>query len=178
MRAGFCIVMRYVKFVILIVVSCIILGGCSLKDESFVIPVNYTGHANVKVYSDNTENSYSVKIKCMKGDYSFIINEGSSCWSIDFKGGTCILNNDKFKEIIVKIDDFKIVNSMVYEFDLNKFNYDEDPMPEELIYWDGTYKHVLNFNKENLLPSTIFIYKNDNLVKAIQYDEIKIEEVQ
>ncbi len=162
----------------LIICSCIILAGCSVKEESFVIPTNYTGEAIMKVYTGNTENTYNVKIRCKDGDYSFIINEGSALWSIDYEGGSCVLNNDKFKESSVKIDNYKMVNPLVYEFDLSKFNTSLDPIPEELIYWDGTYKHVLNFSKENLLPDKIFIYKNDNLVKAIQYDEINIEKEQ
>ncbi len=168
----------YFKFIIFTALSCIILAACSVKDDSFVIPVNYTGQANMKVYTDDTENSYSVKITCKDGDYSFVINEGSSCWNIDYKDSACFLNNDKFKDSSVRIDNFKMVNPLVYEFDLNKFNSSVDPIPEELIYWDGTYKHVLNFSKENLLPDKIFIYKNDNLVKAIQYGEINIEDVQ
>lgn len=168
----------YFKFIIFIAFSCMILAGCSVKNESFVIPANYTGQANMKVYTDNTENSYNVKIMCKDGDYSFVIDEGSSCWSVDYTDNVCVLSNDKFKDSSVRIDNFKMNNPLVYEFDLNKFNSSVDPIPEELIYWDGTYKHVLNFSKENLLPDKIFIYKNDNLVKAIQYDEINIKEIQ
>jgi hypothetical protein len=166
------------KFIIFIAFSCIVLAGCSVKNESFVIPVNYTGKANMKVYTDNTDNSYSVKIMCKDGDYSFVINEGSSCWSIDYTDSVCVLNNDKFTDSSVRIDNFNMVNPLIYEFDLNKFNSSVDPIPEELIYWDGIYKHVMKFNKENLLPDKIFIYKNDDLVKAIQYDEINIIDVQ
>lgn len=177
MRAGF-ILKSYFKFTFFIALGCIILAGCSVKNESFMIPDNYSGQANMKVYTDNTENSYNVKIMCKDGDYSFVINEGSFCWSVDYVDDVCVLNNDKFKDSSVKIDNFKMTNPLVYEFDLNKYNSSVDPIPEELIYWDGTYKHVLNFSKENLLPDKIFIYKNENLVKAIQYDEINIEEVQ
>lgn len=170
---------RYAKLIICIILICIIIGGCSVKDESFVIPVNYTGEASMKVYTDNTENTYNVKIKCKDGDYNLIIDEGSSLWGIDYIDGSCVLNNNKFKENSVRIDNFKMMNPLIYEFDLSKFNNNSvDPIPEELIYWDGTYKHVLNFSKENLLPEKIFIYKNDNLVKAIQYNEINIEKEQ
>ncbi len=36
---------------------------------------------------------------------------------------------------------------------------------------------AVNFNKENLLPNSIFIYKNVNLVKTILYEKINMEEL-
>ena len=169
---------KYIKFILSVMLIFIFLVGCSIKNEPFVIPVNYTGEANVKVYTDKTENTYSVKITCKNGGYNFTIDEGSSLWNISYEGNVCVLNNDKFKESSVEIDNFKIAETLLSEFNLNKFNTSVDPIPEELIYWDGTYKHVLNFSKENLLPEKIFIYKNDNLVKAIQYNIINIEKEQ
>lgn len=166
---------RYFKFIICIVLICIILIGCSKENEPFVIPVNYTADASVIVYTDKTENSYNVKITCKNDSYNFTIDDGSSLWNISYEGKVCTLYNDKFKESSVQIDNFKIADSLLSEFNLSKFNTSLDPVPEELIYFDGTYKHVLDFSKENLLPEKIFIYKNDNLVKAIQYNKINIE---
>lgn len=166
---------KYIDLIAIAILFCSILIGCSIKNESFTIPVNYTSEATVKVYTDKTENTYNVKITCKNGSYDFTIDEGYSLWNISYDGNVCVLNNDKFKENSIEIHDFKIAGLLLSEFNLNKFNTSLDPIPEELIYWDGTYKHVLNFSKENLLPDKIFIYKNDNLVKAIQYNKINIE---
>jgi len=168
---------KYVKLIILLNLICII-SGCSkslIKEKHYVIPVNYSGEATVKIYTDKTENTYAVKIVCKDGNYSFIVNDGSANWNITMDGGACTLNNDKFKDNNVTINNFKIADSLIDEFNLGKFNNLQDNMPDELIYWDGTYKHVLNFSKENLLPENIFIYKNDVLVKTIQYDKLKME---
>lgn len=151
--------------------------GCSAKADPFVIPVNYTGEALMKVYSDKSENAYKVNIVCRDGNYSFRADTGTQSWNFAYLSGSrCVLNNDKFPEDSVVIEDFKLADSLVYDFDLAKFDSSLDIMPEELVYYDGTYKHVLNFSKESLLPKTIFIYKNDNLVKTIQYEKINIEE--
>lgn len=167
--------MRFSKFIIYSILICVFLIGCSLKSAQYIIPINYTAEASVKVYTDKTENAYNVKIICKDGSYNFAIDDGSSVWDISYESNVCVLNNNKFKESSVKINDFKIADSLLSEFNLNKFNVYLDPVPDELIYWDGIYKHILNFSKDNLLPEKIFIYKNDYLVKAIHYNKINIE---
>ncbi|HAQ40905.1 MAG TPA: hypothetical protein DCM73_08785 [Clostridiales bacterium] len=153
------------------------LCGCSVKADPFVIPVNYTGEALMKVYTDKSENAYKVNIICRDGNYSFRADSGTQSWNIAYLSGSrCVLNNDKFPEDSVVIENFQLTDSLVYDFDLSKFDSSLDIMPEELVYFEGTYKHVLNFSKESLLPETIFIYKNDKLVKTIQYEKINIEE--
>jgi len=155
-----------------------ILFGCSVKsDDPYFIPVNYTGEAIMKVYTEESENTYKVNIVCRDNNYSLKTDAGNESWNAAFLSDKrCILSNDKFPENSVVIEDFAIGDLLVNDFDFGKFYTDLDTMPEELVYWDGTYKHVLSFSKENLLPSTIFIYKNDILVKAIQYEKISIEE--
>lgn len=151
--------------------------GCSAKVDPFVIPVNYTGEALMKVYTENSENTYKVNIICRDGNYSFRTDATTQAWNFAYlSGNRCILNNDKFPENSVVIENFKLSDSLIYDFDLTKFDISIDTMPEELVYFDGTYKHVLNFSKERLLPSTIFIYKNDKLVKTIQYEKMNVEE--
>ena len=151
--------------------------GCSKEAEPFVIPVNYTGEATMKVYTENSENAYRVNIVCRDGNYSFRADTGAQSWNFAYlSGNRCVLNNDKFPESSVVIENFKMTDSLVYDFDLTKFEVSSDAIPEELVYFDGMYKHVLDFSKESLLPSTIFIYKNDNLVKTIAYEKMNVEE--
>ena len=153
------------------------ISGCSKKVDPFVIPVNYTGEALMKVYTENSENAYKVNVICRDGNYSFRMNSDTQTWNTAYlSGNRCVLNNDKFPENSVVIENFKLADSFIYDYDLTKFDSGVDTIPEELVYYDGTYKHVLNFNKESLLPATIFIYKNDNLVKAIQYEILNIEQ--
>ncbi|MFA9422717.1 MAG: hypothetical protein ACERLG_04020 [Sedimentibacter sp.] len=164
------------KICVLILII-VILGGCKDKNETYVIPVNYTGEATVKVYTEKSENTYHVNIICRNKNYSIRTETENKGWnSAFFQDGRCVLNNDKFPESSTVIEKFVIGDSLIHDFDLGKFQNTLDEMPEEIIYWDGTYKHVLNFSKENLLPNTIFIYKNDNLVKTIVYEKINIEE--
>lgn len=151
------------------------ISGCA-KKEPFVIPVNYSGEAVVKSYTDKTENTYNVKIIIKDGTYSLNIDDDKANWNISINENSCVLYNEKFKDNMITINNFKLKDSIISEFDLSKFNNNEDPIPEEIIYWDGTYKHVLNFSKENLLPKNIFIYKNENLVKAIEYTKMEIKE--
>ncbi len=160
------------SLVLIIVALC----GCTAKSEPYVIPINYTGEALVKVYTEKSENDYKVSIICRDNNYSIRTDTGNEAWnSAFFQDGRCVLNNDKFPENSQVIENFVIGDTLIHDFDLEKFHNSLDTTPEEIIYWDGTYKHVLNFSKENLLPSTIFIYKNDNLVKTIEYEIINIE---
>ncbi len=162
------------KYYILFILICFI-TGCSIQEKSYVIPVNYSGEASVKVYTDKSENTYDVKVTCRDGNYSFNISNDSVNWDILINGETCILKNNKLKDCESTINNFKIGDLMLTEFDFSKFIDTEGPIPKELIYWDGTYKHVLNFSKENLLPKNIFIYKNDKLVKTIYYNKLNAE---
>ncbi len=151
--------------------------GCSAKSNPFIIPVNYTGEALMKVYTDNSKNEYKVDIVCRDGNYSFRADTGEQSWNFAYLAGNrCVLNNDKFPENSENIENFELTDSLIYDFDLSKFDISLDTIPDELVYFDGTYKHVLSFSKESLLPEKIFIYKNDNLVKTILYKKINIEE--
>lgn len=171
MEAGFGMRLTVLCLVLLIVVS-----GCTAEDNPFILPVNYTGEALMKVYTDKTENDYKVNIICRDGNYSIRTESENEAWNYAYvSGNRCILNNDKFPESSVTIENFKLNETLMHDFNFGKFDVLED-IPEELIYWDGEYKHVLNFSKENLLPKTIFIYNNDKLVKAIRYEIINIEE--
>ncbi len=151
--------------------------GCAERSDPYVIPVNYTAEALMKAYTENSENAYKVNIICRDNNYSFKADSDSIIWNTAYLSGSrCILNNDKFPESSVVIEDFKLADSLIYDFDLTKFDRGLDVVPDELVYYDGTYKHVLNFSKESLLPASIFIYKNDDLVKTIAYEKINIEE--
>ena len=164
------------KNIILCLILISALCGCSKKQQEFVLPINYTGVASMKVYTDKTENDYKINIICRDENYSIRTESNNEAWNYAYvSGNRCILNNDKFPESSVTIDNFKIMDSIIYDFDFKKFNVVEE-LPEELIFFDGTYKHILNFSKENMLPKSIFIYKNDKLVKAIQYEKLSMEE--
>jgi outer membrane lipoprotein-sorting protein len=171
MEAGF-----NMRLTVLLLVLIIFVSGCAAEDAPFILPVNYSGEALMKVYTDKTENDYKVNIICRDGNYSIRTESENEAWNYAYvSGGRCILNNDKFPESSVTIENFKINETLIHDFDFRKFDVLEE-IPEELIYWDGEYKHVLNFSKDNLLPRTIFIYNKDKLVKAIQYETIIIEE--
>lgn len=151
--------------------------GCSAKSDPYVIPVNYTGEVLMKVYTENSENAYKVNIICRDNNYSLRTDADSIVWNSAYLSDSrCVLNNDKFPESSVVIENFKLADSLIYDFDLTKFDNKVDTIPDELIYYDGTYKHVLNFSKESLLPASIFIYKNDDLVKTIAYEKINMEQ--
>lgn len=165
--------------ILCLVIWLLAVSGCSTKSEvdNFVIPVNYTGEALMKSYTEYSENAYKVNIICRDNNLSFRTEIGNVAWNSAYlTGNRCVLNNDKFPESSVTIENFKLTDTLAYDFDLSKFDNKVDPLPDELVYFDGTYKHVLNFSKERLLPSSIFIYKNDNLVKTITYEKINIEE--
>lgn len=167
------------KFKILcLMLYMLLVCSCSkTRNDHFTIPVNYTADAVMKVYTDNSENDYSINIICRNSNYSFKTASSGESWNMAFlSGNRCILNNDKFPENSVTLDNFNITDSLIFDFDLKKFDNSLDITPDELVYFDGTYKHVLNFSKENSLPSSILIYKNDNLVKSISYVKINAEE--
>lgn len=164
------------KFIMLCLISLIVLSGCTANDNPFVLPVNYTGEAFMKVYTDNTENDYRVNVIRREGNYSIRAETENGAWNYAVvSGNRCILTNDKFPDSSVTIENFQLAGQLFHDYDFGKFDILEE-MPKELIYFDGTYKHVLNFSKENLLPESIFIYKNEKLVKAIQYEKLNIEE--
>jgi outer membrane lipoprotein-sorting protein len=171
MEAGFG--MRLIIFILVLLMA---LSGCTAEDKPFILPVNYSANALMKVYTDKTENDYKINIICRDGNYSIRTETENEAWNCAYvSGNRCILNNDKFPESSVTIENYKLNDTLLHDFDFGKFDVFED-IPEELVYWDGEYKHVLNFSKDNMLPKTIFIYKYDKLVKAIQYEKINIEE--
>ena len=159
-----------------LILTVAVLCSCSAENDTYVIPVDYTGEAVMKVYTNKSENAYRVSIICRDNNYSIRMDSGKESWNTAYLSGSrCVLSNDKFPDGSVTIENFHVDKMLVHDFDLGKFDNSSDALTEEIIYWDGTYKHVLNFNNENLLPGTIFIYKNDILVKAIEYENIKIE---
>ena len=165
--------------ILLLIILAFVVNGCSIKTEAdpYVIPVNYTGEALVKVYTENSENEYKVVIVCRDKNYSLKSENKAQSWNTAYlSGNRCVLNNDKFPENSVVIENFKLTDSLIYDLDLSKFENSTDTIPDELVYYDGIYKHVLNFSKETLLPEKIVIYKNDNLVKTIQYEILNTEE--
>ncbi|MDF2616892.1 MAG: hypothetical protein K0Q47_1547 [Sedimentibacter sp.] len=154
-----------------------LLSSCKAEDKTFSIPVNYTADAVVKVFAPTREDIYNLNIICRDNNYSIKLSAGNQTWNTAYlSGGRCVLSNDKFPDSSVTIENFKTEKYLVQDIDLTKFQNTEDGLSEEIIYWDGTFRHVLSFNSENLLPDTIFIYKNDDLVKTIKYENIKIEE--
>lgn len=162
-----------------LIVLVLAVSGCSTKPKAdpYVIPVNYTGEALMKVYTENSENAYKISIVCRDDNYSFRADTGSQIWNLALlSGNRCVINNDRFPENSIAIENFNLADSLIFDFDLSKFDRSMNTIPDELVYFDGTYKHVLNFSKENLLPASIFIYKNDNLVKTIAYEKMNIEE--
>lgn len=172
MEAGF--IMRLIVLCLLLLL--IVVSGCSAEDNPFIMPVNYSGEALMKVYTDKTENDYKVNIIYRDGNYSIRTESEDEAWNYAYvSGNRCILTNDKFPDCSVTLENYKLNETLLHDFDFGKFDVLEE-IPQVLTYWDGEYKHVLNFSKENLLPETIFIYNNDKLVKAIQYETISIEE--
>lgn len=164
------------RFVMLCLILMLVFSGCTAEDDPFILPVNYTGEAIMKVYTDKTENDYKVNIICREGNFSIRTATENEAWNHAYiSGNRFVLTNDKFPEGSVTIENFQLTEQLIHDFNFVKFDV-LDVLPEELVYFDGTYKHVLNFSKENLLPSKIFIYKNDKLVKAIQYEKLNIEE--
>lgn len=163
-----------------LIVMCLVLlmlaSGCGIEGRPFILPVNYSARALMKVYTDRTENDYKVNIILRDGNYSIRTESENGSWNYAYvSGNRLILNNDKFPESSVTLEGYKLNETLLHDFDFGKFDVLED-IPEKLIYWDGEYKHVLNFSKENFLPNKIFIYNNDKLVKAIEYETIEIEE--
>lgn len=159
------------------ILATVLLFGCKAESKVYVIPSDYTGAAVMKVYADNTENTYNVNIIVRGGNYSIRTTAGGETWNTAYlSGGRCVLNNDKFPDGSVTIEDFQLEKLLVHDFDLEKFDNSSDPSSDETIYYDGTYRHDLKFSRETMLPESIHIYKNDNLVKTIEYENIKIEE--
>jgi hypothetical protein len=166
---------KYIKLFI-IIIAAVISFGCSRREAEYTIPENYTAEAVMKVYTDKTENSYSIKILCRDNSYTFSISDGSAAWNIAMLSDKrFMINNENFPEGSDAIEDFYLKDALVYDFNLSKFNNYTEEIPDEIIYLDGKYKHVLSFSKQNLLPKTIFIYKNDILVKTIEYNTINVE---
>lgn len=166
---------KFIKSTICIMFLLLIVIGCSKKVETFVIPENYTAEVKLKAIAGETENEYKMEVTCLNESYNFKILSETGSWNIAFKDEECIMYNEKFTEASVTINNFKLKDSLINEFDLKKFDVTNENLPQELVYYDGNYKHVLKFNEENMLPKSIFIYKNDNLVKAIQYEKINVE---
>jgi hypothetical protein len=155
----------------------VLLCSCRAEEKTFSVPVNYTADAVMNVYENARENTYKLSIISRDSNYSIKMSSGNQIWNNAYlSGGRCILSNDKFPDCSVTIENFKTEKNLVQDIDLSKFQNTEDGLSEEVIYWDSTFRHVLSFSTENMLPDTIFIYKNDDLVKTIEYENMKKEE--
>ena len=165
---------KSIKSSICIMLLLLIISGCSKQDKAFVIPENYKADVKLTAITGDIKNEYNMVLTCLNDSYNFKVKDDDVSWNIAFKGEDLIMYNEKFTEASVNIPNFKLKESLVSEFNLKKFDVTEENVPEQLVYYDGTYKHVLKFNKENKLPGSIFIYKNDNLVKTIHYEKINM----
>lgn len=171
------IMKKIYRLITCIICISFILSGCFSHEKSFIIPLNYTCNAIVKIHTDKTENNYNVDIACKDNNYGFTISDEVTSWNILYNEDKCVMSNGKFKENDIVIDNLKIRNMLMSEFDLSKFKFDDDNKRDKITYFDGIYKHVLTFSEENFLPNKIFVYKNNNLVKTIEYIEFKVEEL-
>ena len=106
------------KFIMLCLISLIVLSGCTASDNPFVLPVNYTGEAFMKVYTDNTENDYRVNVIRREGNYSIRAETENGAWNYAVvSGNRCILTNDKFPDRSVTIENFKLAGNLFIDFD-------------------------------------------------------------
>lgn len=165
------------KFIICIIIICIVFSGCFNREKSFVIPLNYSSNTVVKIYTDNAENNYNVNVTCKDNNYDFLINNETIFWGILYNEDKCVMKNNKFKDDDIVINNLKIKDILMSEFDLSKFKYEDDNKKDKITYFDGVYKHVLMFGEKNVFPNKIFIYKNNNLVKTIEYLDFNVEQL-
>jgi hypothetical protein len=132
MEAGFG--MRLIIFILVLLMA---LSGCAAEDKSFILPVNYSAKALMKVYTDKTENDYKINIICRDGNYSIRTESENAAWNYAYvSGNRCILNNDKFPESSVTIENYKLNDILLHDFDFGKFDVFED-IPEESLKFIG-----------------------------------------
>lgn len=163
------------RILILLILS-MLMVGCKANSKTNIIPQNYTSEIVLKLYNKEGENSYKIDFLCRENNYSIKATTPFQSWNTSYLSDSrFIINNDKFPESSSIIENFKLSKQLIYDFDLEKFKTTSQVVSDQLIYCDGTYKHLLNFSKENFLPESILIYKNDKLVKTIQYEKIKVE---
>ena len=86
MEAGFG--MRLIIFILVLLMA---LSGCTAEDKPFILPVNYSANALMKVYTDKTENDYKINIICRDGNYSIRTETENEAWNCAYvSGNRCI----------------------------------------------------------------------------------------
>lgn len=162
--------------IIILLMLITLMVGCKTKNKTNTIPQNYTSEIVLKLYNKEGENSYKINFLCRDNNYSIKATTPFQSWNTSYLSDSrFIINNDKFPESSSIIENFKLSKQLIYDFDLEKFKPTSQVVSDQLIFYDGTYKHLLSFSKENFLPESILIYKNDKLVKTILYEKITVE---
>lgn len=167
--------MRY-GLIYVVLMSCVLLWGCSSMEAEYVIPECYSGQGTMRVYTDKSTNEYEIDVReGPDSSFNLTVSNGGIAWSIVCNGDKCTFSNNKFEASSVNIDNFKILDSLMSDFDLSKFELNGKASGDDVSYRDGVFTHVLAFNNKSYLPEKITVYKNDFLVKTIEYNDIKIE---
>lgn len=157
------------RIVFLLVFLIIILTGCNYKEVQYVSPQNYYSEAEFSVFSENSQNKYDLKIYHNLDKYKIIICNDELQWDLVFDGVNCKLDNSKFKDNPILINNMNIIDKLIYELDLSKFEGVIYNNCEDIRYCINDFKYVLELGEESLYPKVVCVYKDNQLIKKINY---------
>lgn len=158
------------RVIFLLISVIIIMVGCSSKNNSqFISPQNYYSEAELNVLSENSQNKYNLKMYHSLDKYKIIINNGTAQWDITYDGVNCKMSNTKFENSPILLRNMKLLDELICEVDLSKFDGLTYKNCKDIRYCVNDLRYVLQLDEESYYPKVISVYRDNQLIKKINY---------
>lgn len=167
--------MEIKRLLLVIFLIITLLTGCSLKEDEYIAPQKYYSEILMTTYSNSEKQDikYDMKILCNNDEYKIIINYNNINFFIQCADGKCVLINDKFSDNQI-VGSLTVFENLYNEINLNKFTGLKSRALNSLEAYDGLYKYVLEYNKNNFSPKKLHIYKDDAIIKTFEYNNVEL----
>lgn len=175
MRKSFFSLCNWCILIIAVLVIILFLTGCSFRKTEYTAPKKYYSEILMTTHSDSEKQNvkYNMKILCNDEEYKIIINHGNVNFFIQLTDGKCTLINDKFTDNQI-LGSLTVFENLYSEIDLDKFTGLKSKASNTVEAYEGLYKYVLEYNKNNFSPQKLYIYKDDFIIKTFEYNNVEL----
>lgn len=159
----------------LIFIIVLLLTGCSIKESEYIAPQKYYSDIIMTTYSNSEKQNinYDMKILYNNDEFKIIVKYNNINFFIQCAEGKCVLINDKFSDNQI-VGSLTVFENLYNEINLNKFTGLKSRASNSIETYDGLYKYVLEYNKNNFSPIKLHIYNNDGIIKSFEYNNVEL----
>lgn len=162
------------KKILVCILLVLALCGCKKTNKFYQAPLKYTAETVMTVNADNQDKEYMMNIACDINKYKITVKNNLINYGILYDEETCTLINDNFKENQVVLNNPTIIDSMLYEINLNKFTGMECDESNTITLNDGSFKNILVYDQKTFKPVKISVFRDDELVKTVEYNNVEL----